>query len=339
MRKPRKRQTLEENVNYFCKRNKLNLTNEQKNTIKECYLKYGNNFSSKSKLNQYLKFFIKYNLKFWKQRLNRLLKINLKAVTKKKMLLLYGKNETKIRWEKYIEMQAKSNTYEYKKDKYGWSEEDFLKYNKSRSITLDNMVDKYGEIVGKEKYENYVEKQRYSGCSIEYFVEKYGEVQGVKKYYDLCKRKSLTITNFILKYGEILGRKKYRDYINRTKNFYSKSSQELFWKIKTNKCYFAEYNKEFGLISETNYYFYDFVDIELKKCIEYNGDYWHLNPKFYSKTYKTHYGYTAEEVWEKDKKKIDFIKSKGYDVMIVWESEYLNNPNCVIKKIEEFLYD
>jgi len=92
-------------------------------------------------------------------------------------------------------------------------------------------------------------------------------------------------------------------------------------------------------MSHTNYYFYDFVDTKLKKCIEYNGDYWHLNPKFYPETYKSHYGYTAKEIWEKDEQKIDFINSKGYDVMILWESDYLKNPNDVIEKIEEFLYD
>jgi very-short-patch-repair endonuclease len=208
--------------------------------------------------------------------------MNLKGVTKKKFLLLYGKNETIVRWKNYLNLQSKTNTYEYKKEKYGWTENDYIKYNKSRSVTLNNMVKKY---------------------------------------------------------GEDLGRKKYRDYCEIRPTFHSKISQELFWKIKTDDCYFAEYNKEFGLNSENGYYFYDYVDSKLKKCIEFNGDYWHCNPKIYTEDYKTHYNYTARDIWKKDEEKINFIRSKEYDVMIVWESEYLQNPDKIIKEVKDFLYD
>lgn len=339
MRKHRKKQTIEENVEYYCKKNNFQLTLQQKNQIKECFLLYENKFSSKHKLCEYISSFINYDLKFWKQRLNRLLKINLKGVTKKKFLLLYGKDLAEKKWKNYTNKQAIVNSYDYKKQKYGWTEDQFEKYNKSRAITLDNMIKKYGENKGKIKYESYVKKQRYAGISLEYFIEKYGEIDGTIKYQKTCNLKALTLDNFIRKYGEELGRKKYRDCYDNKQFFYSKSSQELFWKVKTENCYFAEYNKEFGLLTDTQYYFYDYVDTKLKKCIEYNGDYWHCNPKFYESNYKTHYGYTAKEIWEKDEIKLNFIRSKGYDVMIIWESEYLQIPDIIIKKIEDFLYD
>lgn len=339
MRKLRRKQNIEENVNYFCKKNNLQLTQQQENQVKDCFLLYENTFSSKSKLCQYLKHFIKYDLKFWKQRLKKLTQIKLKGVTKKKFLLLYGKKETLERWRSYIEKQSTTNSYEYKEQKYGWSKQDFLNYNKSRSITIENMVKKYGEVIGLEKYNEYISKQKYSGCSLEYFIEKYGKIKGIEFYNNLCKQKAQNLLNYINRYGEIDGRKKYRNYIESRSNYYSKSSQELFWKIKTNNCHFAEYNKEFGLLSEKKYYFYDYVDTKLKKCIEYNGDYWHCNPEIYSSDYKTHYGYTASEIWNNDEEKLNFIKSKGYDVMIVWESDYIKDMNNIRKKVEDFLYD
>lgn len=338
-RKQRRKQTPRENVELFCKRGNIICDNKTKDKIEECFGLFSNSFSSKHKLNQYVKCFILYDLRYWKQRLRRLSSMNLKSVTKKKFLLLYGKNETLDRWNNYVKMQSKTNTYEYKKEKYGWTEDDFLKYNKSRSVTLDNMIKKYGEIEGKIKYETYVDKQRHSGCSLDYFIEKYGEIDGTIRYQNLCLSKSLTLENFIKKYGEELGKKKYRDLYDSKKLFYSKSSQELFWKIKTKNCYFAEYNKEFGVLTDTQYYYYDYVDTELKKCIEYNGDYWHCNPKFYGPDYKTHYGYSAVEIWNKDEKKLMSIKNRGYDVMVIWESEYLENPEDTLKKIEDFLYD
>lgn len=337
MRKPRRENAIDEKISYFCKRNNLKLNTKQKNDLINCYLLYALKFSSKSKFYEYIKTFIKYDVKFWKSRLQRLSQINLKAVTKTKFFLMYGKTEALIRWNNYKKMQSLSNTYEYKKEKYGWSEEKFIEYNLSRSVTLNNMIKKYGEELGENKYKNYVEKQKKSGCTLDYFIEKYGEIDGTIKYNETCQSKSLTLPNFIKKYGENLGRKKYRDYCEIRPTFYSKLSQELFWKIKTNDCYFAEYNKEFGSHSNTGYYFYDFVDTKLKKCIEFNGDYWHLNPNLYREDHQTHYGYTAEQIWEKDKMKIDHIKSLGYDVMIIWESEYLNKPNKVIEKIGEFL--
>ena len=44
-------------------------------------------------------------------------------------------------------------------------------------------------------------------------------------------------------------------------------------------------------------------------------------------------GITAEQLWEHNKNKIDLIKNKGYNLEIVWETDYEDNP----KIIEEIL--
>lgn len=339
MGRHKRKQTIDENINYFCKRNNIILTQKQKYNLHFCINLHSKKFSSKSKFYEYVKYFIQNNLHFWSQRLRRLSSMNLKIISKKKFLLLYGKDNAIKKWDNYINCQAKSNSFEYKKKKYGWTKDQYNSYNKLRAITIDNLIKKYGESEGISRYNEYIEKQKYSGSSLDYFIQKYGIVSGNLKYKNICASKANTLNNFMQRYGENLGRRKYRDYITARSNFYSKSSQELFWKINTKNCYFAEKNKEFGILSENQYYFYDFVDTHLKKCIEYNGDYWHCNPKIYNENYETHYGYSAKDIWEKDITKIEFIKSKGYDVMVVWESDYLKNSVKIVKLAEEFLND
>jgi G:T-mismatch repair DNA endonuclease (very short patch repair protein) len=72
---------------------------------------------------------------------------------------------------------------------------------------------------------------------------------------------------------------------------------------------------------------------ELNLIIEYNGDYWHCNPKKYDKDYfnvkKNKY---AWELWKYDKKKLELIKNFGYNLEVVWEDEYTSDKT-IIKKI------
>jgi G:T-mismatch repair DNA endonuclease (very short patch repair protein) len=71
----------------------------------------------------------------------------------------------------------------------------------------------------------------------------------------------------------------------------------------------------------------------LNLIIEYNGDYWHCNPKKYGPDYFNQKKQkTAKELWEYDKNKIDLIKEKGYNLEIVWESD-LNDDNTLINKL------
>jgi G:T-mismatch repair DNA endonuclease (very short patch repair protein) len=69
--------------------------------------------------------------------------------------------------------------------------------------------------------------------------------------------------------------------------------------------------------------------------IEYNGDYWHCNPKKYTSDYyhkkKNKY---AWEIWEYDKNKLELIKNNGYNLEVIWEND-LKNDNKIIKHIIE----
>jgi len=76
----------------------------------------------------------------------------------------------------------------------------------------------------------------------------------------------------------------------------------------------------------------------LNLIIEYNGDYWHCNPKKYNSNYfnkkKNKY---AWEMWEYDKNKLELIKNNGYNLEVIWESDFKNNNKIINYIIEKYV--
>jgi G:T-mismatch repair DNA endonuclease (very short patch repair protein) len=71
--------------------------------------------------------------------------------------------------------------------------------------------------------------------------------------------------------------------------------------------------------------------------IEYNGDYWHCNPKKYSEDYFNQVkGKTAKELWEYDKNKVDLIIGNGYNLEIIWESDLKDDPDLINKILKKY---
>lgn len=126
----------------------------------------------------------------------------------------------------------------------------------------------------------------------------------------------------------------------RSSKNYSNISLELFKVLAlliNREVHFKGNNEEVNFDN----YLYDFTDLESKKIIEFNGDYWHANPRRYSEdSLVNHPGkknLTAKEIWDKDQRKIEFAKSKGFDVLVIWESEFCDNYNETLNKCMEFL--
>ena len=74
---------------------------------------------------------------------------------------------------------------------------------------------------------------------------------------------------------------------------------------------------------------------------EIQGDFFHKNPKFYKdpnelanlpRIDKT---LTVQDIWNKDKAKLELAKSKGITLVQIWEDEIKNNFENVIKQLEE----
>lgn len=82
----------------------------------------------------------------------------------------------------------------------------------------------------------------------------------------------------------------------------------------------------------------DFYIPSLNKWIEFNGDYWHRNPKnaalFSSDSIK------AAEIWVKDKDRIKAVsKVLGTKPLIIWESDYRSDPEGTVSRCLDFILD
>jgi hypothetical protein len=268
-----------------------------------------------------------------------------KAVTESNMIKKYGKDEGLRRWEEYKKKQAYSNTFEYKEKKYGWSREAFDEFNKSRAITLENLIEKYGEVRGNKKYNDYVEKQRYTN-QLEYFIEKYGE-DGQARFDRYCKLKSHTYESYLERFDgdeekAIYELNKY--YIGKSNVYNSSSICIEFCKLLHEKIDLIDnYTIYYEGFSE-EYYFgiprygravVDFYVKELNKVIEFYGDYWHCNPNIYSAqdivSFPKQKKICASEVWERDSKREEALKSIGVEVLIIWEQDYRLDASATIE--------
>jgi len=269
------------------------------------------------------------------------------SFTKKRSIELYGEVEGLRRWEEYCEKQSRTNTFEYKRDKYGMSREEFDQYNQNRACTRENFIKRHGEKEGLKKWDEYCKRQSYAGSSEQYFIDLYGMLKGKEVWKDICSRKRNTLETFIERYGKIEGIKRHQSMIDNKVCFFSKVSQELFTEIQNGEEeeYFATKGKEYSVYCEEtkSIYFYDFVNTRLKKCIEFHGDCFHANPKKYKGNDTPNpfaRSLTSKDIWDIDLKKQQcIIRERGFDFLVVWESDFRSNPAKVIDKCKKFLYE
>ena len=181
--------------------------------------------------------------------------------------------------------------------------------------------------------------ERQTTFSIDICIEKHGEEKGRQVWLE---RQNKWMDNLNSKSEE------EKIEINRKKLFnnsgYSKVSQDIFWKVyefyKLNNVKFEELNSEVIRYDKKNkkHYRYDYVDFTLKKCIEFNGDFWHCNPLEYNESYiHKIMNKSAKEIWDNDERKIKWMNKHGYQVLTIWESEYRKKPQETLEKCLKFL--
>ena len=79
---------------------------------------------------------------------------------------------------------------------------------------------------------------------------------------------------------------------------------------------------------------YDLFIKEKNVLIEYNGDYWHCNPKKYNSNYfNKKKGMFAWQLWEKDLIKKEIAEKNGHKHFTIWETDYKFNKETEINKI------
>ena len=255
------------------------------------------------------------------------------AVTLHGLIKKYGEHEGLSKWDQYREKQAYSNSLEFKKEKHGWSEDQFKQYNKGRATTVDNLVSRYGLEAGLERWQDYCEKQKVTK-SREYVVEKYGE----SHWINLCNRKAHTVENTANRHGltyeeaaDKLASRYRLGYCSGLEIEFVDALEKIVGKLDH-----TSLDKPYGKWNhDTNGYVV--YDIKHKDCIiEFNGDYWHANPTIYQASDMIR-NTSAEQIWLNDKQKLDIARQHGFRVLVVWEYDYRFDKNKVIKETAEWM--
>lgn len=260
------------------------------------------------------------------------------AITLKNLIQKYGPTEGQIRWDNYRKKQAYTNSYEYKKEKYGWTKEQFDQYNSSRSQTLEKMITRYGEVEGTKKWQDYCERQAYTNTK-EYFIEKYGKDLGYQKYLEINKSKSVSNPNILSKKLGITINEAVDIIVSRQKNLFSSNLEKEFINLIENnfgKLEHSSISKPFGKWSDylNTYVVYD---IKHKNCIiEFNGDYWHGNPKIYKEDFIIR-GISVKDIQKRDHLKLKTVEDLGFKTLVVWEYDFKQDKQKTIEKVIQWI--
>lgn len=202
-------------------------------------------------------------------------------------------------------------------------------------------ISESSEKISKEKYKKTCNK-------------KYG-VDNVSKIKEVKNKKSKT---FIEHYG-VDNIWKTKDYtLNVWNSFSDEKKREIIKKryetINENKTFGSKIElKVIEVLENLNISYQRFFliknykhpyDIFLKNTkilIEINGTFWHADPRKYDENSKMllpgkKRGILAKDIWEQDKKHIEYAEKSGYRVITIWENEIINND---IESLTKYIID
>lgn len=263
----------------------------------------------------------KFNL-FPTDLISQLTRSKLNTASQRHWIDKYGQYQGLIKFNQYRERQAYTNSFQYKQKKLGWNKQQFNQFNKSRAVTLQNCIKGHGIKQGIRIFQQYCNRQAYAGVKLQYFIQKYGQQKGLQIYQEILN-------------------KKLQFFVG-----YSKISQQLFDSIcktlgKQNFKY-GENNGEMKITNQNGCFLIDFYDTKSKKVIQFYGSYWHADPNRYNQNdiikFPGQQVY-AKKVWQKDKKRINELLSSEEvsEVKIIWQLDYINNKQKIIKQCIQFL--
>lgn len=251
----------------------------------------------------------------------------LKIVTPKIVAKISGQNNG---------MSSTNRTEQQRKESSPFSKEFYIKRGLSEN--------------DRKKFNEQVSKNRSYNTQLEYYLNKGMSEQEAKKALQ-DRQTTFTLEKCIKKYGEIEGLKIFSNrqqkwlkslYQNFQSNGDGRSKQSIFAneiiKYCCKKLNISIPKKEKYIFwKQTKQAFaYDFI--VKNRIIEFQGDYWHCNPKLYDETfYNKVKQKTAKEIWEYDKTKLECAIFYGYKVLYIWEYDYNNNKEETLQKCIDFL--
>lgn len=193
----------------------------------------------------------------------------------------------------------------------------FQRNSKNLEISFEN-----AEKIYKEKLSN--------NSTLKGFIERHGEKIGIEKYNERCSKisNSNTLNWYQEHFGILKGSLKYEGKILKFENSIKQNKNRT---SKNERLITSILKEKFVVDIQKNY---DFngkiatVDMFLpneKIAIDYYGVYWHASPDYYDSNYfhkpKNMY---AHEIWKIDKKRRNEFKRNFQDftLIILWERDY-----------------
>jgi len=251
--------------------------------------------------------------------------------------------------EKYNE-KVKKSTVSKEKFLLTSSEEEWQNLNRSKSSNnMTVLIERYGIEEAEKRRQSYLVKWKNSihkkngwdnGLSLNSLIQKYGEKEGLRRWNDKKdkQRKRFSIEWYIEKYGEDEGKNKWEDYrthmslvslqaAEQTRKCYSKISQKLFSEIAsslnlpTSEVFFHDCNGEKIVKKYINGKYCSFYSLDFcykNKNIEYDGERWHDDPL-------------------RDQNRDEYLTSKNFLILRIKHLEYKNDPINTLKKCIEFI--
>jgi len=210
-------------------------------------------------------------------------------------------------------------------------------YNRQNTISLEKFIQRYGYDEGMKRFNKRNEKwlktlsdkpddeklRINSAKSNSYLstIEKYGPIQGYIKYTNRMKFRKCATSREAVNFFNLIINERIVEF-----------GENLIWNdMNTNR-------KEYCLNDGQIFYFYDFVDLDNKIIIEYNGKAFHPNKNNMSVAEWDNWKHPflkigADETYAKDRKKIEFAEQQGFRVVEVWSDDPIEFSFGKIKDI------
>jgi very-short-patch-repair endonuclease len=193
----------------------------------------------------------------------------------------------------------------------------------------------------KDKAKKNRQENNGDNTKIEYWLQKTnGDLEEAKRLLSL-RQSTFSLKKCIDKYGEEKGTEVWSKRQERwmksfKKQNYSKISQVLFKSImetyQSEEVYFAEWersdmkdykNKEYRLkLNSGKTILPDFIDLQRKKIIEFDGTYWHS---------------ISKTTPQKEIERQIMLEQSGFSLMRIKEKDFKQNPQEIVKMCLEFL--
>ena len=181
-----------------------------------------------------------------------------------------------------------------------------------------------------ESYEQFRIKVKERGQP---WTEKHKKQHSERMLGSSNKMRNTTHTEETKKHISETKKKQYKEGLIKLQRInISKAEKEIAEWFKNNN---IEFTPQFRIPGVS--FIYDFYLPKYNLIIEYNGNYWHADPKIYKSGTLLKRPNCEEvlvdKIWERDKMKKEEVELKGYKLIYIWENDYKKEKEKMLNNL------